>query len=178
MRFFFFGLLSDREMLDLVAGRTVPGHPFPAARLPGHRLVRMRNETFPMLVSASGSHVTGVVVEGLGEADLDRIMFFESVEYEPKAVVVETAGGALEALAFATTARAVPDHEPWTFEDWARRFKAHDLHEARLWMSLHGVVDAAEAGRLWDEARASRRPLEDMIAEVCGAKSRPVTLES
>ena len=178
MRFFFFGLLSDREMLNLVAGREVPGHPFPAARLPGYRLVRMRNETFPMLASAAGEHVPGVIVDNLGEADLDRILFFESVEYEPKAVMVETAGGPIEAKAFATTARAVADHEPWTFADWERRFKAHDLYEARLWMSFHGVVDVAEADRLWDEALASRRPLEDLIAEVCGTECRTGTLES
>ena len=168
MRFFFFGLLSDPEMLDLVAGRRVAGRPFPAARLPGHGLVRMRNETFPMLVAAPGSHVPGIVVDTLSQADLDRIAFFESLEYEPKAVVVESAGRALEAMAFATTARAVADREPWTLETWTRRFKAQDLHEARLWMSFYGVVEVAEADRLWDEARAAGRPLEDLVAEVCG----------
>ena len=168
MRFFFFGLLCDLEVLNLVAGRSGPGHPFPPGRLPGYRLVRMRNETFPMLVAAPGAHVPGVIVDGLGEAELDRIMFFESVEYEPKAMEIECAGGTLEAMAFATTARAVADHEPWTFETWQRRFKAQDLYEARLWMSFHGVVDVAEADRLWDQARAAGRPLEELVAEVCG----------
>lgn len=172
MRFFFFGLLSDPDILNLVAGRAVPGHPFPAARLSGHRLARVRNETFPMLVPALGSQVSGVIVENLDQGDVDRIMFFESVEYEPQTLVVESAGRETEALVFAGTARAAPDHEPWTFEDWQRRFKAHDLREARLWMSFYGVIDVAEADRLWTEARAVGQPIEDLIAQVCGTPRR------
>lgn len=172
MRFFFFGLLSDPELLDLVVGRPMPGRPFPAARLKDHRLVRMQRETFPMLVPAPSQVVPGIIVDGLNDTDLARINFFESVEYEPRPLTVELAGAPLEALAFGTTARAVPGQEAWTFEDWRIRFKAHDLREARLWMSFYGVVDVDEADRLWDEARASGRTLEDLVAEVCGPLRR------
>jgi len=172
MRFFFFGLLSDPELLDLVVGRAVPGHPFPAARLKEHRLVRMQRETFPMLVSAPGQVVPGVIVDGLNDTDLARINFFESVEYEPRPLTVELAGAPIEALAFGTNARAVPGQESWTFEDWRVRFKAHDLREARLWMSFYGVIEVAEADLLWEEARASGRTLEDLVAEVCGPPRR------
>lgn len=172
MRFFFFGLLCDPDLLNLVAGRQVPGHPFPAARLAGHRLVRVRRETFPMLVPAPGLHVPGVIVEGLNAADVERIVFFESVEYEPRPLPVDFAGTRIEALTFAATDRAVPGQEPWSFEDWQACFKAHDLREARLWMSLHGVVDVAEADRLWEQARASGRPLDDLLAEARAAPRR------
>ncbi len=172
MRFFFFGLLSDPELLDLVLDRPLPGHPFPAARLDGHRLVRVRRETFPMLVPAPGRQVPGIMVDGLSDADVRRITFFESVEYEPRPLAVDFAGAQVEALAFATTARAVPDQEPWTVEDWQVRFKAHDLREARLWMSFYGVVDVVEADRLWEAARASGRPFEDLVTEVCGLPRR------
>ncbi len=175
MQFFFFGLLSDPEILNLVAGRPVPGDPFPPARLLGHRLVHMRRETFPVLVAAPGRQVPGVLVDGLTEADVGRILFFESVEYEPRPVAVDYNSDTLEALAFATTAHALPDQEPWTFEDWRTRFKAHDLREAELWMSLHGIVDVAEADRLWEEARAAKRPFTDLVAEVCGAAPRKET---
>ena len=169
MRFFFFGLLADPDILNEVAGRPIPGHPFPSARLSGHRLVHLRRETFPMLIADAGHHVPGVLVDGLSEAEVERIIFFESVEYEPRPLTVEFDGTQVEAHAFATTARAVAHHEPWTFQAWQARFKAHDLREAMLWMSFHGVVDVAEADRLWEAARAAGRPFEDLVAEVCGA---------
>ena len=175
MRFFFFGLLSDLDIFELVIDRAAPGRPFPRAHLADHRLVRLRRETFPMLVSAPGAHVPGVIVDGLSEADVERILFFESVEYEPRPIAVHAGELRVEAHAFATTARAVPDQEVWTFEDWQRRFKAHDLREARLWMALHGHVDATEADRLWDEARAQGRPLEDLVDEVRGVARRAGT---
>lgn len=96
------------------------------------------------------------------------MVLFESVEYEPRSLIVESADGPLEAMAFATTARAAADHEPWSLEDWNRRYRAHDLQEARLWMSFHGVIDVHEADRLWNESRASGRSLEELVAEVCG----------
>lgn len=172
MRFFFFGLLSDPEILNLVAGRDVPGYPYPPAHLEAHRLVRVQRETFPMLVAAPDARVPGVIVEGLNAEDLARINFFESVEYEPRPLIVQAAEGPIEALAFATTERAIPDQEPWTFQDWSRRFKAHDLREARLWMSFYGVVDVQEADRLYEEARAIGRTLEDLVVEVCGEPNR------
>jgi hypothetical protein len=179
MRFFFFGLLSDLDILELVIDRPAPGKPFPPARLADHRLVRMWRETFPMLVPASGVHVPGVIVDDLSEADVERILFFESVEYEPTPIAVLSEGGRVDAHAFATTARAVADQEPWTFEDWRRRFKAHDLRAARVWMALYGHLDVAEADRLWDEAVAAGRPFEDVVDEiVCGAARRTGTKRS
>lgn len=172
MRFFFFGLLSDLDILELVIDRPAPGQPFPPARLADHRLVHMRRETFPMLVRAPGAQVPGVIVDGLSEADVDRILFFESVEYEPAPIAVRSEGRRVDAHAFATTARAVTDQEPWTFEDWRRRFKAHDLRATRVWMALYGHLDVVEADRLWDEAVAAGRPFEDVVDEVVRRAAR------
>ena len=59
MRFFFFGLLRDAEVLELVTGRPWTTERFTGARLGGARLVRLRGETFPMLVPAIGAWVQG-----------------------------------------------------------------------------------------------------------------------
>ena len=93
MRFFFFGSLRDHDVLEVVIGRSFPHRAFPAAQLPAHRLERMAKETFPLLVAAPGSRAPGVVVEGLEAADIERIHFFESVEYEPRLHTVELAAG-------------------------------------------------------------------------------------
>ncbi len=169
MRFFFFGLLRDADVLELVTGRPWTAERFTVARLAGARLVRLRGETFPMLVAATGVWVSGVLAEGLTGSDLDRIRFYESVEYEPSLieVQVEAAGGeSVEARAFATTRRAAHDEEAWSFEDWSLRDKAHSLREAELWMALYGYLSAEEADRRWDAALAAGQTIEDLVREV------------
>jgi hypothetical protein len=169
MRFFFFGSLRDHDILETVIGRPFPRRPFPPAQLPDHRLERMARETFPLLVAAPGARAPGVVVEGLEEADIERIFFFESVEYEACLHSISlTAGGTLDCHLFAATKAKEPTGEPWRFDDWAARHKAKELHEARLWMEFHGRVTAEEANRLWDEAVAAGRAVEDLIAELTG----------
>ena len=169
MRLFFFGLLRDEDMREVVLGRSLPRRHFRAAHLCDARLVTLRNETYPVLVPAPGQRVPGVVAEGLAEPDIDRIVFFESVEYALTAVTVELAGGdVLEAQIFTMTERAGVLDEPWRFKDWQDRHKARDLHQARLWMALHGHLAFAEADRLWDEALAAGRTIEDLVEQVCG----------
>jgi hypothetical protein len=155
MRFFFFGLLRDRDILETVLGRPVAADGFALARLAGYRLARLRGDSFPLLLSAPGASVEGVVVEGLAGRDIERIAFYESIEYEPRAVEVTLAGeGAVEARVFVGSPAAAHDGEDWRFEDWRARHKADDLLEAELWMTLHGHLGIAEADRLWDQAMA------------------------
>jgi len=166
LRYFFFGLLSDVDILELVIDRPAPGQPFPAARLEDRRLHRVENETYPMLVEAPGELVPGVIVEDLTAGDLARIEFFESVEYEHRPIDVDLLSGArIAARAFAATAHAAPATELWTLEDWRRRHKAKDLRDAAMWMSLYGLLSIAEADRLWNAALESGRPPEDAVRE-------------
>ncbi len=67
MRLFFFGLLRDSDVLELVTGRPWAADRFTGAWLAGARLIHLRGETFPMLVAAPGGRVSGVVVEGLAD---------------------------------------------------------------------------------------------------------------
>ena len=169
MRFFFYGLLSDVETLDIVLGRPAPEGPWLPARLADRRLVRLRGDSYPLLVAAPGETVPGFVVEGLGPEDRNRIGFYESVEYAPQTVRVTLGNGTpLEALAFSTGERAVIDPTPWSFEEWRRHHKARDLREAELWMSLYGHLDIETADRLWDRALESGESLESLVTRITG----------
>lgn len=168
MRFFFFGTLADADLLALVIGRPRPGSPV-SARLADHRLATVRGETFPMLVPASGAWVPGVVIEGFDEADYDRILFFESIDYAPRDVsVVLGPSETVPAIAFIATDAIADDGRPWDGDLWRRQDKAACLRETALWMALYGYVDATEAERLWDAAVAEGRPLEDLVRAARG----------
>ena len=169
MRFFFFGLLRDADMREVVLGRRVLPRLVRPARLGGARLATLRGYTYPVLIREAGQHVPGDVVEDLTAEDIARISFYESVEYAIEAVAVDLAdGGSLEARMFATSARGAIDDRAWRLEDWVVRDKTRDLHEARLWMALYGRLDVEEADRRWDETLAAGRTIEDLVAEVCG----------
>ena len=183
MRFFFFGTLMDRDILEAVIGRPAPAGPFPRALLPGYRRVKLRGESHPMILPAPEALLDGLIVDGLQPSDIDRIMFFESVDYDPKPVrVTPLAGGAaegepaeaasIEAHVFFGSAEAAHDDEPWDHGRWLAEDKLAELHEARLWMALYGAIDYAEADRLWAEAKASGRPHEDLVAEILARPRR------
>lgn len=167
MRYFFFGLLCDRDILALVRDHPADDLTFRPARLPGYRTQHLMNESFPGLVADPDSTVSGVLVDGLSEEDSARIAFYESVEYAARTITVRTEGGvAVDAQAFLTTERYEAAREPWSFERWRERYKEKDLRETRLWMALYGYVDAEEADRLWDEATAAGDRLEALVTRM------------
>lgn len=174
MRFFFFGTLMDRDVMAVVLGRA-PGHLVrrPAA-LAGHRRVQVAGETFPMLTPDPAGTVEGVLTDGLAASELDRILFFESVEYASRAVeVVADGSDRVTAQAFLPSERAGEGASLWDFADWQRQHKAQALREAVIWMGLHGHLDSAEADRLWDEALASGEALDAMVRRVQAAAPAP-----
>lgn len=182
MRFFFFGTLMDRDVLDAVVGQASAGqlaigqpamgqrtavHGHRPAWLDGFRRVTVARETFPMVLPAPGHRLEGVVVEGLSAADIDRILFFESIEYAPRTIDVALADDSrLPARCFLTNDGVEHSGEAWDYGQWLNAHKADCLRETRLWMALYGHVDCQAADRLWDEALTAGRPLEEMVAEV------------
>lgn len=167
MRFFFFGTLMDPDVMAAVIGHAPDHHVRAPARLVGYRRVQVAGETAPMLAAASGTALDGLLVEGLRAPELDRILFFESVEYQPREVSVTTdAGTEVAARVFLSGDRADPRADPWVFSEWQIQHKAQSLREAAIWMGLYGHVDIVEAERLWDQALATGQALDDMVAAV------------
>lgn len=165
--FFFFGLLRDPDILETVIGRSITHLLMKPAGLPGFRLYRMRNESFPLLVEESGAIVTGVAVEGLSPLDRERIVFFESVEYDLRPMTIRLIeGNQTEARVFKGNERSDHLPESWSFETWQETSKTQDLREARLWMSLFSLLPLPEADAFWDTAIDSGQDLEQAICEL------------
>jgi hypothetical protein len=118
MRLFFFGSLMDLELLALVIDRPVDGLSTGAAVLHGFERRRAVGESFPIIVPHPGGRVDGVLVEGLTEADLDRIQFFEGSDYALHPFAVECAAERIEVHVFLPTARLEPEAAAWDFAGW------------------------------------------------------------
>ena len=156
MRFFFFGTLQDPDVLEIVLGRPVDGEvPMKPARLHGYDLATARDDWLPVLRPKLGSVVDGVVVDGLSGHDLERIAFFEDVEYDAEVLhVVLQDGVRVEATVYVGSHLEVDVDAPWRYQHWVAVDKPILLELARRWMDYLGEVDLTAAEEEWDRTRA------------------------
>jgi Gamma-glutamyl cyclotransferase, AIG2-like len=81
MRFFFYGILLDRDVIALALGRRLPPNAFVRASLPGHARRRIKGGSYPIVVRDPRGEVAGAVVTGLSVRDVARLSAFEGPRY-------------------------------------------------------------------------------------------------
>jgi CBS domain-containing protein len=123
MRFFFYGVLLDYDVMALVIGRRLPPSAFVPARARGHVRRRARGVSYPILVRDPGGQVEGVIVGGLTRRDVERLSAFEGPRYRIGPLKVRVAGR-LETVS--------------VFEPKERSFQAVDrAWNLTLWQGRH-----------------------------------------
>lgn len=156
---FFFGTLRDEDVLRIVLGsgfeHTVmqPGH------LNQYRLELVQDEDFPMLVDDENGYVEGVVVSHLTESDLDRINYFEDIDYVLQPFEIQCGTVTETAHVYVATDEIQPSGIPWHYEQWSQADRVYMRLLAEEHMSYYGTVPADEVDNFWDEtkARADKR---------------------
>jgi hypothetical protein len=129
---FFYGVLTDRDVLAAVIGRRVAACRIRAASLDGFRRVYVQGASYPMLVAAAGRRVDGVLVGGLSASDIERLSAFEGGGYAmAEAWVAVAPRRRLRARVFMPRAAVKPSAREWTPEDWRRRHRAARLQMVR-----------------------------------------------
>lgn len=147
---FVFGSLRDSDVLEIVIGRPPTHIRSVAASLAGYRLVRLPDESYPVLVATGGATVEGGLLYGLTDEDLDRIAFFENQEYRFERCTVSLAGGSQqEALFCRENEVASGATESWTLNDWQQLDKPVFLAHTIQYMKLYGAASAEEADEVW-----------------------------
>jgi nudix-type nucleoside diphosphatase (YffH/AdpP family) len=137
--FFFYGTLCHPPLLRTVLGREVGMQP---ARLAGHSVFWVKGRAFPVLIE-SGQGAEGVVVRGLGEAEVRRLDFYEGgFGYETREVSV--ADGALPVQVYFPQAGLWEPGAPWSLSDWTRRWGGTVVAAAEEAMRLYGEGAAAD----------------------------------
>jgi gamma-glutamylcyclotransferase (GGCT)/AIG2-like uncharacterized protein YtfP len=125
MRFFFYGTLLDPEVRREVMGRAAGALPAEPAVLAGYRRVYVRGKTYPVAVPDPASAVEGCLVRGLDRRAAQRLIDFETDEYDlVERTVVTGSGRTIRCRVFVAGRRALPSVRPWDYETWRRRHRS------------------------------------------------------
>ncbi|MBL8672049.1 MAG: gamma-glutamylcyclotransferase, partial [Alphaproteobacteria bacterium] len=147
---FVYGTLLDRDMLAAALGRPALGVEAEPARADGFARRRVRGEERPTLSAADGAATEGLLLQGLGRADLARLRFHAGSTYALRRVAVTCADGTVvSADAFVAdesagkqagkqVARATA--VPWTVDAWRRGHRAQALRATRELMRMFGKL--------------------------------------
>lgn len=157
-RYFFFGTLMDRDVLELVLDRPAGAVVLTPARLAGYRRMRVLRDSFPILIEDSASTVEGVSFTSASREEDARILFFEDYDYDlaPCRPVLHD-GRTVEAMFCGAEAGVRPSDEPWELPRWAARHKRGFLELSRVYMSCYGRLTPEQAESVWVEARERLR---------------------
>ena len=152
-RYFFFGTLMDRDVLELVLGRSVAEDSFIPATLDGYRRVRIRKDSFPMLIADPDAVVEGVVYQTRTAEEDARILFFEDYDYGLSACRPRTPDGVVEAMFCGIDTAVEPSDDAWDLGSWAARHKAGFLKLSEIYMNCFGRMTPEEAEPIWEQGR-------------------------
>lgn len=125
MRFFFYGTLLDPDVRRQVLGRVAKAFSVEAAVLTGYRRVYVRGKTYPVVVPDPASAVEGCLMRGLDRRAADKLIAFETDEYDLVERTVMTASGkTVRCRVFVAGRRALPSVQPWDYATWRRRHRS------------------------------------------------------
>ncbi|MEO1000058.1 MAG: gamma-glutamylcyclotransferase, partial [Pseudomonadota bacterium] len=151
---FFYGTLRDRETLAAVLGPHLAEVKAEAAVLADHAVMAVAGEDFPTIVAEPGGRAEGLVVSGLSDAAIARLVFFEDeFDYELRAVEVETTDGLRPAEVFFSHGAKIEPAGPWDFAAWAEAHRGAFVESARELMAFYGTLPDEEVDRIWPGIR-------------------------
>ena len=152
-KFFFYGTLRSIFILETVIGHKSDYLEFIPAFAPRSELRLVINESFPVIVfNDNYAGVRGTLVKGLNGEDINRILFFEDVEFTPQQLELEV-DGEIEQANYFSQQGVRPSDDPWSFDEWQHKDELLSAVTAELWMELYGKYSAEEADRYWNDVK-------------------------
>lgn len=134
---FFYGTLTDPDVLARVLGRAVDPADLEPATLAGFDRVGVLGASYPVLVPAPGASVAvdGLLFLRATRRDIARINRFEGDGYRAEAHDVRTAGGGARRawLYLGVEGALVPSGRAWALEAWRRLHKPAFLAACADW---------------------------------------------
>jgi nudix-type nucleoside diphosphatase (YffH/AdpP family) len=158
---FFFGTLRHRPLLDAVTGGSDHVTLTPA-ELAGYRLCSVKEGSFPGIEASAGDTAPGLLAEGLTDADLERLNFYESA-FDYSLSDATLADGRRVRVWLPAPGRWTLSG-PWSLEDWVRDWADISIRAAREvtgYMGRKSPQQVAEhfgmmRARAWSEMNAAQ----------------------
>lgn len=145
---FFYGTLCHLPLLETVLGHA--SAVTSRASLPDHRVVWAEGHSFPLIIAASGHTADGLLVMGLGDADVARLDFYEGgFGYDLVPVTVQGPEGPVAARVYRAQDGLWQPGAPWSLADWVRDWGAMTVSAAGDFMRQCGQIAPDRARAVW-----------------------------
>ncbi len=152
---FFYGTLRYVPLLELVLGRPASEIDLSPAVLLDHAARAVQGQMFPMIMKQPGEQAEGVLVRGLSEDDIQRLVFYEGgfdYDLEPKPVELPDGSSAMAQVFFPEPGHWRPG-SLWSLNRWVEEWGEITLNAAEEVMAYFGRVDAKRIARSFPAIR-------------------------
>ncbi len=148
---FFYGTLRHVPLLEIVLGRPASAIALTPERLANHAALSVAEGPFPCIIEHQGDVTDGLLVEGLSDADIARLDFYEgSFAFDLRDVTLE--GGQTAQVYFPHAGRW-STKGPWVLQDWESDWAALSCFAAREVMDYFGRYSVTEVARMFPMIR-------------------------
>ena len=133
----FFGSLRSKKLLKIVIESDLSHLEFFDAKIFGSKLYKVKDENFPFLqrTDSSNDFIDCTYIKGLTKENFEKIMFYESVEYEINQITISVDKKNIKTNYFKLIKKN-KSSELWFFENWERLFEKFSCIAAKQWMLL------------------------------------------
>jgi nudix-type nucleoside diphosphatase (YffH/AdpP family) len=139
---FLFGTLRDPELLAIVAGPQLSGR---SAGLPDHRVALVKGETYPLLTPEVGRLAAGLLLDGLTDAQIARIDYYEApYGYTRQQTEVVCEGSIIKADVYRPAEQQKIPGEDWSLKKWQPKLGPLVREAAVEIMASMGKIDPSQ----------------------------------
>lgn len=133
---FNFGSMRDKQILNIVLGRTVSEQDMENAYMKGYKTSKIEGKVYPALIQDNVSITEGTLVHNLSPKDLDRIQYYEAGLFGTEVLPVYTKrGDELKYTQVYTkhSSKVKVLDEEWNFDEYQKNIKPY-VKEIKEWM--------------------------------------------
>lgn len=148
---FFYGTLCHLPLLRLVIGESRQIDISPAT-LDDHAVHWVRDQSFPIMIKAKDTLARGLLVNGLTDADIARLDFYEGgYDYVLERVRVRVGDDDHETQVYLTSEGRWPSGAPWDLQEWERDWAQTVLIAASEMMESYGRESPQDVARRYPQ---------------------------
>ncbi|MGO4916856.1 NUDIX domain-containing protein [Pseudogemmobacter sp. W21_MBD1_M6] len=152
---FFYGTLRYRPLLDLVLGDAGAALTLTPATLDDHAVYWASGQCFPMIVPAQGAVAQGLLAEGLTDAAIARLNFYEGgFAYDLHDLQVGAGARTVTAGVYIPQDGHWTAGPLWSLTDWATLWGALTRYAATEVMSYYGTRPPEDVARMFPMIRS------------------------